>query len=306
MSRSSDRPPYDGMTAIDGRHSSPLLIALICALLAHILFIFGPHFEFSRAGKTAGSSIAITLIRPDIMPSPAKSLPPAASVNPGKPGVPDALLPNPGKTAKPSASPLSADPATPGPAKNRQRPNPAPPHGVQPAQTGPQPQGSPGNHPQSRTPTTTKPDFSAATLSQQISEVSTTLNQERLAALHDQNIVYLSDITSDRHIADAYERAWQDKVERIGNLNYPEEARREKLSGALLMAVAVRQDGTLYSIQIQQSSGHPTLDAAAQSIVTLAAPYAPFPPAMAKVAKIIVITRTWRFYSDYHLETRTP
>ncbi|MFN5745733.1 MAG: energy transducer TonB, partial [Methylococcaceae bacterium] len=171
---------------------------------------------------------------------------------------------------------------------------------------GPQTPLSSGKQHQGRTPTITTPDFSAATLSQQISEVSTSLNQERLAALKDQNIVYLSDITHDRQIADAYERAWQDKVERIGNLNYPEEARREKLSGALLMAVAIRQDGTLYSIQIQQSSGHPTLDAAAQSIVNLAAPYAPFPPAMAKAARVIIITRTWRFYSDYHLETRTP
>jgi protein TonB len=269
------------MTATGSYLSQPLLIALICALLAHILFIFGPHVEFPRAAKTASSPIAITLIQPEITPLPAQSLPPAAPVNPRKPGVPNALLPNPSKTVKPGASPANA-------------------------QTGPQTQLSSGKQHQGRTPTITKPDFSAATLSQQISEVSTTLNQERLAALQDQNIVYLSDITSDRHIADAYERAWQDKVERIGNLNYPEEARREKLSGALVLAVAVREDGTLYSIQIQQSSGHPTLDAAARNIVTLAAPYAPFPPAIAKVARIIVITRTWRFHSDYHLETRTP
>jgi protein TonB len=104
----------------------------------------------------------------------------------------------------------------------------------------------------------------------------------------------------------AYEQAWQEKVERIGNLNYPEQARREKLSGVLVLAVAIRQDGSLYSVQVLQPSGQPVLDEAAKHIVNLAAPFAGFPEELKKDAQILVITRTWRFLSNYRLETQGP
>lgn len=92
-----------------------------------------------------------------------------------------------------------------------------------------------------------------------------------------------------------YIEDWRLKVERIGNLNYPEAARRNKLYGSLVMTVSINADGTLESVQIDRSSGSRILDAAAVKIVEMAAPYAPFPPEMRKKVDILSITRTWTF-----------
>ena len=92
-----------------------------------------------------------------------------------------------------------------------------------------------------------------------------------------------------------YEEAWALKVERVGNLNYPEGARRRKLSGYLRLAVALNADGTVHSTSILRSSGHKLLDDAAVRIVNLASPYAPFPPQIRAENEILYIIRTWRF-----------
>ena len=75
----------------------------------------------------------------------------------------------------------------------------------------------------------------------------------------------------------AYMEAWRAKVERVGNLNYPEEARKRKISGQLVLDVALNPDGKINQITVRRSSGHKVLDDAAIRIVELAAPYAPFP-----------------------------
>ncbi len=93
----------------------------------------------------------------------------------------------------------------------------------------------------------------------------------------------------------AYMEAWRAKVERIGNLNYPEEARRKKISGTLRMTVALNADGTIHEISLDKSSGRKVLDDAAIRIVRLAAPFAPFPENISKDVDILYITRTWKF-----------
>src|SRR3569832_1645335 len=95
----------------------------------------------------------------------------------------------------------------------------------------------------------------------------------------------------------AYLEAWREKIARIGNLNYPEEARRQNLSGSLLLAVALRPDGSLISVEVRHPSGHKILDDAAVRIVHLAAPIAPFPVEMRKDTDILHITRAWQFLS---------
>lgn len=94
-----------------------------------------------------------------------------------------------------------------------------------------------------------------------------------------------------------YLEDWRLKVERIGNLNYPEEARRKKLYGSLQLTVGIRSDGSLESIGIDRSSGIPILDDAAVRIVRLAARngFAPFPPDISRDTDILHITRTWVF-----------
>lgn len=100
----------------------------------------------------------------------------------------------------------------------------------------------------------------------------------------------------------AYLEAWRKKVERIGNLNYPDEAKRKKLYGALLLHVSVRADGSVEQIRVVgKGSGHQVLDDAAKRIVRLAAPFAPFPPNIREEVDVLDITRTWQFRSGNRL-----
>lgn len=94
---------------------------------------------------------------------------------------------------------------------------------------------------------------------------------------------------------DYYLDAWRRQVERVGQLNYPGEARARKLAGTLRLRVIIAADGTLEDVRITQSSGHAVLDDAALRIVRLAAPYAPFSPTMRAVAEVLEIERSWQF-----------
>ena len=91
-----------------------------------------------------------------------------------------------------------------------------------------------------------------------------------------------------------YVESWRQKVERIGNLNYPDSA-RGRIYGSLQMTVSIRADGSVESVQVKRPSGHRVLDAAAEKIVRMAAPYAPFPPDIKRDTDVLVITRTWTF-----------
>ena len=95
-----------------------------------------------------------------------------------------------------------------------------------------------------------------------------------------------------------YIEDWRIKVERIGNLNYPDEARRRQIYGKLQLSVAIRADGSVESVEVNRSSGHRILDAAAMRIVRLTAPFSPLPPDIRKDTDILVITRTWTFTSS--------
>lgn len=100
-----------------------------------------------------------------------------------------------------------------------------------------------------------------------------------------------------------YVEAWRQKVEKIGNLNYPEAAKNLKLYGQLQMTVSIKADGSIESIEINRSSGHKILDAAAKHIVELGAPYAQFPDDVRKEIDILSITRTWTFTKEDSLAT---
>ena len=94
-----------------------------------------------------------------------------------------------------------------------------------------------------------------------------------------------------------YVEDWRVKVERIGNLNYPEAAKRDRLYGNLQLTVGIMANGNLESVEINRSSGQKILDAAAIRIVKLAGQngFAPFPPDIRRDTDILHITRTWVF-----------
>ena len=101
-----------------------------------------------------------------------------------------------------------------------------------------------------------------------------------------------------------YLEAWRQKVERIGNMNYPEAARNQKLYGQLRMTVSIKADGSIEKIVIDKSSGSKILDEAAKNILNLAAPYAKFSAEMQKNTDILDITRTWTFTQEDALATQ--
>lgn len=99
-----------------------------------------------------------------------------------------------------------------------------------------------------------------------------------------------------------YVEDWRQKVERVGNLNYPQAA-RGRLYGNLVLTVAIKSDGSLERVELNRPSGHALLDEAAQRIVRLAAPFAAFPETIRRDTDIIEITRTWSFTGADQLQT---
>jgi protein TonB len=91
-----------------------------------------------------------------------------------------------------------------------------------------------------------------------------------------------------------YVEDWRLKVERNGNLNYPESA-RGRLYGSLRLSVSINADGSLAALELERSSGHAVLDRAAERIVQMSAPFARFPNDIRRDTDILVITRTWHF-----------
>lgn len=98
-----------------------------------------------------------------------------------------------------------------------------------------------------------------------------------------------------------YLRHWIEWVEKIGNENYPEEARRKQIFGEIRLAVAIERDGSVASVEILESSGHRVLDQAAIRIVRLATPFRPIPASIE--ADRIEIIRTWHFVPGDQLTT---
>ena len=100
-----------------------------------------------------------------------------------------------------------------------------------------------------------------------------------------------------------YIEDWRLKIERIGELNYPQAARDQKVYGSLVVTVAIKADGALEKIEINRSSGRKILDEAALHIVKLAAPFSPFPGDISRDTDILHITRTWMFTRSDQLVT---
>ncbi|MDX5371718.1 MAG: energy transducer TonB [Pseudomonadaceae bacterium] len=138
------------------------------------------------------------------------------------------------------------------------------------------------------------PIFDSAQLSMEIASLEAQLAQEQQQYAKRPKIHRLNAASTMRDKGAWYKDEWRKKVERIGNLNYPEEARRQRIYGSLRMLVSINRDGTLYEVQVLESSGQQVLDQAALRIVRLAAPFAPFTGDLADIDRLEII-RTWRF-----------
>jgi protein TonB len=91
-----------------------------------------------------------------------------------------------------------------------------------------------------------------------------------------------------------YVEDWRLKIERIGNLNYPDSA-RGRIYGSLRLTISIKPDGSVEDVQIDRPADYKVLNDAALKIIRLAAPFAPFPAEIRKDTDLLVITRTWTF-----------
>ena len=147
-----------------------------------------------------------------------------------------------------------------------------------------------------------KPTAAELQRQQTIARLAAELRRKKVDYAKRPKVKYLTANTREYAYA-AYMRGWSDRVERVGNLNYPEEARRRGLHGNVLLTVVLDLDGSIKSIDVIQSSGYRILDAAAERIVRLAAPFPPAPRSGEHVDELN-ITRTWQFQPDNVLQTR--
>jgi protein TonB len=131
-------------------------------------------------------------------------------------------------------------------------------------------------------------------LSSEISSLEAELSAEQQLYAKRPKIHRLSAASTMRDKGAWYKEDWRKKIERVGNLNYPEEARRKQIYGTLRMMVSISHDGSLYEVLVLESSGQPLLDQAAQRIVRLAAPFEPFTGDLADIDRLEII-RTWKF-----------
>jgi protein TonB len=130
--------------------------------------------------------------------------------------------------------------------------------------------------------------------SREMASLAAEIDQTQRAFARLPKRTYITARTQEYRFA-SYEEAWRLKVERVGKLNFPDEARRQQLSGSLIMSVTIAADGSITDIDIRKPSEHKVLDDAAMRIVRLAAPFAPFGQDIRQDTDELVITRTWIF-----------
>jgi len=159
---------------------------------------------------------------------------------------------------------------------------------------------------QKQTPKENRKKLNASSLiaqSLQIASASAEVEYRKLANQNKTKKKFITASTREFKYA-AYQDAWRQKVERIGRINYPEEARKRNLSGDLTLTVVLRPNGTVKELTIDRSSGNKLLDDAAKRIVRLASPYAPFPENIRAETDLLYITRTWIFQRGNTLYTK--
>ncbi|MEX2498411.1 MAG: energy transducer TonB [Wenzhouxiangellaceae bacterium] len=275
--------------AVAKTETESLVLALVLALVLHVLVITQLHFDWINAvTESRAPDLDVILVdwASDQAPEKADFLAQANQTGGGD---------NP-ELERPSAPP---------PAEAAGNPQPQP----EPA-TQPQPEVEPAEQTllasRSETPDLTQTEQPPAQ-EKALPDASQLLRQARTVAQTAPDPLAFERVVPKRprrkfitantreHLYASYMRAWVAKVERVGNMNYPEQARRRNLEGSLVLSVDVLADGSIERVQVLRSSGYDLLDEAAVRIVRLAAPYAELPADVREETDILTITRTWQF-----------
>ena len=265
---------------------------LFLAALVHLALILGVGFTVVKPAEIRHAmDITLATFKSEKAPEKAdfqaqdnqqgsgtldkKAVPKTTEVAPFQDSKINKITPPPAAKPQTPPAPAKAVVATQAPKPQKVEPKPK--------ESKPQPQ------PQAKVP-----DFDSSQLSSQIASLEAELSQEQQLYAKRPRIHRLNAASTLRDKGAWYKEEWRKKVERIGNLNYPEEARRQQMYGSLRMMVSINRDGSLYEVLVLESSGQPVLDQAAQRIVRLAAPFAPFTGDLAEFDRLEII-RTWRF-----------
>lgn len=129
----------------------------------------------------------------------------------------------------------------------------------------------------------------------EIASLEAKLSDQKQAYAKRPRVTRLTAVSARKSSSAFYMYEWIRNLERIGNINYPEEARRKKLKGKVRFLASINHDGSVKEIEILQSSGYRVLDEAAVRIIKLAAPFPPFTEKMRKETDILEIIRTFDF-----------
>lgn len=281
----------------------PFTLTLFVALVLHsVLLAISFDFEDAAAGRSE-QGLEITLIRhpqPEAKPDKADYLAQISQQGDGgeqEKALPKTELAPPAVEVEPE--PSRANPEPPKPEEQTQpqvqlQPEPV----VQPQTTKPQPKQVESPRPTQNTKLTAANLL--ASRDQEIQRLTAELDVRQQSFAKQSRRKHISAATQEYKYA-AYLQAWRSKVEQVGTLNFPDEAKRNKLYGNLILQVSLKADGTIAQIQLRKSSGHKVLDDAAIRIVRLAAPFAPFPKNIAAEVDILDITRTWQFVGGQSL-----
>lgn len=293
MTAATDQPAvhFDTGSSVPDR----LGLALSIAALLHLVLILGLGFIKEDTPKPVNRTldIALTITKSEEKPKEADFI---AQEN------------QQGSGSQPHKAPPKTNEST--PIRNQDVQQVAisspPPEVVKPqtakavvTTTAPKPEKAPTKaQPEKETPprkTPPAPVFDSASLSSEIANLEAELAQDIERYAKRPRVHRLNGVSSVRDISAWYRDEWRKKVERVGNLNYPEEAKRQQIHGSLRLLVTINRDGSVAELQVLESSGHPILDNAALRIVRLSAPFAPFTGELAQTYDQIEIIRTWRF-----------
>ncbi len=286
----TDQSKFIPATTLSNNDS--LLIALLVAVIAHVVVILGINFTAPNPVKVS-RSIEVTLVNTPAKNAPkeAKFLAPDNQVGAGEknkdPQLPAQKLPSNGnsgikqikKQAQEESAPKAAHKMITR-AKAEQKVLAT----RKPARVDGQEE---------------RPHLSAETLQQQLMQLGTEIRQNQQSS-ETSPIKFVSEVSAHKYVAAQYLKDWESKIERIGNLNYPEAAAKKNFSGSLTMDVTINADGSLHDIIIKRSSGNQGLDDAAKRIVRMSAPFAPLPLDLLKELnpKILGISRVWKFSDE--------
>jgi periplasmic protein TonB len=278
-----------------------LLLALFIAAVLHVVVLLGVNFSAPKTIKI-NKAIEITLSHEPLKTAPreAKLLAPDHQLGAGESTVkgeplkdqPTATVRetlNPGKKAMPSPKPQTKNPMA---AKVLSQP-------VAEAKLVAPP-------PQPEQPTELaedRPKLTAEALQEQIAQLGERIRTSQQSS-EESKIKFVNSVSTHKFLAAQYEKDWVDKVERTGNLNYPEAARHKGASQTLTMDVGINADGSIYSMRIVKSSGNPRLDEAAKHIVKMSAPFAELPNELLSEVKVLVIPRVWKFSDESGMTAR--